>query len=273
MTAPRLPLLIEPSDLEQHLGEDELLIVGLCPGDVYAQAHLPGAVHLDYGRIVRHEPPIMGLLPEAEQLSTLFSKLGLSNSTHVVAYDNEGGGMASRLLWTLDAIGHSSYSLLNGGLIAWAGEGYPLQAGPVIPLPSEYHAALNEAVIAGQTEILARLDDPSLCLLDARSPAEFRGLDIRAEHGGHIPGAHNLEWTRTFDPGNHCRLRPDSELLSMLETCAATPDKDVITYCHSHHRSALLYIVLKHLGYPSVKGYPGSWSDWGNAADTPVECP
>ena len=104
-----------------------------------------------------------------------------------------------------------------------------------------------------------------------RSPAEFTGARKFADRAGHIPGAAHLEWTDMMDKQRNLRLLPDDQLRAMLAERGVTPDKEIITYCQTHHRSAYSYVVLKHLGYENVRGYPGSWSDWGNNPALPVE--
>lgn len=267
----RLPLILEPAELEQHLHSNEVLVVDVCKAGIYQHQHIPGAVHLDYRRLTASQPPVMGLLPDEQHLSTLLASIGLRPDQHVVAYDEEGGGKASRLLWTLDVVGHSRFSLLNGGLQAWIKEGHATDNNPVSVTPGEYPVTIQAAVQADRRYILSHLQDPETTLLDARSPAEYNGTDVRARRGGHIPGAVNIEWTRAIDQQHNLRLRREDELRGLYEQAGVTPDKEVITYCHTHHRSAHTYIALKSLGYPRVKGYPGSWSDWGNAEDTPVE--
>ena len=272
-TAPILPLLIEPEQLQPHLADPAVLIVDLCDPTRYAAGHIPGAVHLDYADLVRVEPPAMGLLPTEARLSEVLSRIGLTPGRQVVAYDDEGNGRAARLLWTLATLGHERASLLNGGIHAWDAAGGSLETGLRESPRSVYQARFIEppTAVADQAYILARLGQPDLALLDTRTPAEFAGLDVRAARGGHIPGAVNLNWTDAMDPQRQLRLQPDPVLRKLLERRGVTPDKEVIVYCQTHHRSAHTYWVLRYLGYPRVRGYPGAWSEWGNTPDVPVE--
>jgi thiosulfate/3-mercaptopyruvate sulfurtransferase len=266
-----LPLIVEPEQLQACLVDDQYLIIDLSKAGVYYQQHIPGAIHIDFPRLTSSRPPVMGLLPEANSLSELFTAVGLQPEHHVVAYDEEGGGKASRLLWTLDVIGHQRFSLLNGGLQAWAKEGHPV-SGTMDKRPSyHYEVAIDRTKYVDREYILEHLRDPAVRFLDVRSPGEYAGTDVRARRGGHIPGAVNVEWTRAIDQQNNLRLRPRNELEALYRDAGIDPDKEIITYCHTHHRSAHSYIVLKSLDYPRVKGYPGSWSEWGNEADTPID--
>ena len=272
-TAPTLPLLIEPEQLQPYLAAPAILIVDLCDPVRYAAEHIPGAAHLDYADLVRAEPPAMGLLPTEAQLSEVLSRLGLTPDQRVVAYDDEGNGRAGRLLWTLATLGHEQVSLLNGGIHAWDAAGGLLEAGLHLPPHSAYQARFADppTAVADKDYLLARLGQPDLALLDTRTPAEFAGLDQCAARGGHIPGAVNLNWTDAMDPQRQWRLHPDPVLRKLLETRGVTPDQEVIVYCQTHHRSAHTYWVLRYLGYPRVRGYPGAWSEWGNDLQLPVE--
>jgi thiosulfate/3-mercaptopyruvate sulfurtransferase len=270
MNALTLPLILHPERLESLLDTEDLLIVDLSKESLYQQVHIPGAVHLDYPKIVANQKPVHGLLPDNDYLADLFAQLGIGNDTWVVAYDDEGGGKAGRLLWTLEALGHEKFSLLDGGLSAWINEGYPRDNRPVALNPASFTPNLNPEVIADAEYIIANLDHPQLVLLDARSPEEFSGSKRYAERGGHIPGAVNWDWTEAMDRERNLHLKPEEELLQALAKLGATPDKEAVVYCHTHHRSSYTYIVLKHLGFQRVRGYPGSWSDWGNRQDTPI---
>jgi len=271
MPEPLLPLIVDSDALERVLGRDDLLVVDVDDQATYAERHVPGAVHLDYESLVDKQPPAGGLLPGDAQLGAVFSALGLSAGTHLVAYDSEKNSRAARLLWTLDMIGHRAFSLLNGGLSAWLAGGHPTESGAASPTPTRYRVDSHGPVRADKSYILAHLGDPDVVLLDARSPAEFAGDDVRAARGGHIPGAVNIDWQLAIDAAQPPRLRPADELRALLAAAGVTPDKEVIVYCQTHHRSSHSYIVLKSLGYPRIRGYDGSWSEWGNDPATPVE--
>jgi len=271
MTTDKLPLLLEADELEANLGRADLLVVDLSRPETYAKLHVPGAVHLDYARIIAAQRPVTGLVPEDAALAAVFSAIGIDAHTHVVACDDEGGGRAARLLWTLEVAGHKNFSLLNGGLHAWANEGHPLETAPVTPVAKVFEVHHNPAPGADSSYIMEQLDNADCRLLDVRSPEEYCGLKRFAERAGHIPGAVNLNWTEAIDTSRNMRFKPDEVLQALLTPLGITPDREIIVYCQTHHRSAHSYLVLKHLGYERIKGYPGSWSDWGNNPELPVE--
>ena len=266
-----LPLILEPDELERRLGRPGLLVVDLGAASTHARQHVPGAVHLDYARIVAPRPPVGGLLPDDRRIGEVLSSIGMTARSHVIAYDDEGGAKACRLLWTLDVIGHRGFSLLNGGLQAWVGEGHRTESGVAAPARGDYRVTGRTEAAVDAAYVLAHLDDPSVVVLDTRSPAEFSGADRRAARGGHIPGAVNLEWTLAVDRTRNLRLRPDAELRALFAALGVTPDKEVVTHCQTHHRSSHTYIALRALGYPRVRAYAGSWSEWGNDPSLPIE--
>lgn len=248
-----------------------MLIVDLGKAQVYEQAHVPGAIHLDFRALLRGTQPAPGLLPSAEHLSELFSWLGLHPDTCVIAYDDEGGGWAGRLLWTLDAIGHHCYAYLDGGIHAWLAEGLPTETQANTPRASNYQVrALNPATNIELDELLQRYQSPELAIWDARSAEEYDGVRAYAQKAGHIPGAIHYEWTEPMDRGRHLRLRPLDDIRRELDKRGLTADKEIITHCQTHHRSSFSWLVGRILGL-NIRGYAGSWSEWGNHPDTPVE--
>lgn len=266
-----LPLLLEPAELAPHLHEPDLLILDLGKESVYQQAHVPGAISVNGKQFVLGQLPAPGKLPSVEQLSAAFSALGLAPHKHVVVYDDEGGGWAGRLIWTLDVIGHQKYSYLNGGIHAWLAQGLPTESSEGLPTRSHYTAALHDAPVADLDYVRSHLDDPSHVIWDARSPEEFAGTRVLAQRGGHIPGARNYEWTRAMDRANALRIRDLDAIRAELAALGITGDKTVITHCQTHHRSGFTYLIGRILGFDKMKAYPGSWSEWGNTPDTPVE--
>jgi len=266
-------MILAPAILEENLNNENIRIVDLCKPEIYRQAHVPGAVHLDYNLITRQEKPAMGLLPSEQAFSNVLSSLGITPQSHVIAYDDEGGGKACRLLWTLAVIGHDRFSLLDGGLQAWMNEERPVDNNSATITPTTYKALYSHSSssVAEKDYVLSHLENEQTLILDCRSPKEFKGKSPRAEKSGHIPNAVNIDWVLSIDPNNNYRLLPEDELGPQFEKHGVTRDKEIIVYCHSHHRSAHTFITLKSLGYQNVKGYPGSWSEWGNLPDTPVE--
>ncbi len=266
-----LSAVISAAELSSIVNDPAILIIDVSAENEFTAGHIEGAVQLDYAAFVSAHPPVMGLLPDADQLSLVFSSIGLTTGHHVVAYDRDGGGKAGRLIYTLDAIGHTKNSLLDGGLQAWITEGHGTVSGSDLPVHTRYQAGTRGNNIADKDYIQSKLGEDSIILLDCRTADEFSGADVRAAKGGHIPGAVNFNWTDAMDPARPPLLRPEVELTSMFESIGVSKDKEVIAYCQTHHRSSHTYVVLKQLGYQNLKGYPGAWSDWGNDPDTPVE--
>lgn len=265
------PLIISPVELQELIGKPEIVIVDLAGAENYRQSHIPGALHLEYDRLTRSRPPLLGLLPERSDLNQVLTELGITPKKHVIAYDNNGGDTACRLLWILDLIGHSRYSLLDGGLPAWINEGHPVNNDIPEVMHSDYKVKYNDHAIATKHYILCHLADPNVVLLDTRSEAEYLGKIERTRRSGHIPGAVHLDWSRSLDQHNNNHIRPEQELRPLFEVLGLTPDKEIITYCQTHRRAAHTYFILKTLGYPHVRGYPGSWEEWGNCDNTPIE--
>ena len=264
------PWIIEPDELDTMLGDESIVIVDVSNQESYIQGHIPNAVFLNYKDIILNKPPVFGMLPDSDHLSSVLSNLGIKKNSYVIAYDEEGGGKASRLLWTLDIAGHKQKSLLNGGIVAWKIENKSIVASANLPLRSNYKMEIeNTNIIANKEYLLAQLDNPNGAILDTRSANEFNGTDKRAERAGHIPGAVNIDWLSLKDTQTQ-KLLENSRLSELLAAKEITQEKEIIVHCHSHHRSALTYVALKHLGYPQVRGYPGSWSEWGNDPTTPI---
>ncbi len=267
-------IVISTDELARRLqGDRPPHVVFVGDADVYASGHIPTAGRVDFADLNHTEPPASGLLPPMAVLGEVLGNAGIRPDQTVIAYDDSGGGRASRLVWTLHALGHWRAGILDGGLAAWREDGHPLTSGELDPGAgtAPYPAELRcPEVVAGEGYIREHLDDPGVCILDARSPAEYRGEDVRAARGGHIPGAVNVDWGDNRDPRRSGRLRPLEELDALYRSRGLRRDQEIVAHCQTHHRSSLSYVVLRHLGFEHVRGYAGSWSEWGNRPDTPV---
>jgi thiosulfate/3-mercaptopyruvate sulfurtransferase len=265
-----LPPVIEPEELLAALASEQILIIAVVSEKVFLEGHLQGSILIKPSELVSGTKPAIGKLPSKEHLDALFSRIGLGTEKHIVAYDDEGSGWAGRLLWTLDVVGHKSYSLLNGGQISWNRSGFTLTTEITENVPSSFDAIIDRSYIADMEEVLASIEDDGIIVWDARAKEEYEGSKITAGKNGHIPGAVNFDWIDLMDRGNNLRLRPIELLKEELEELGITPNKKIITHCQTHHRSGLAYFVGKLLGL-NIKAYDGSWSEWGNHPDTPVE--
>ena len=263
------PTLVSADELSQLLPAQRVQVIQVTTLEVYRKAHIPGAVLVVPDDLICGIPPAPGRLPTIEKLNRVFGNIGYVPDTDIVVCDDEGGGWAGRLAWTLDVIGHEQWSYLDGGLRAWVANGLPLVTTPTPVSPHQVSLSISSAPIAEIKDITPRLSDDDLVIWDCRSIDEYDGTRRTAARAGHIPGARHLDWVDLMDGEHHRTLIKNAETL--LGEHGIVRSKDIVTHCQTHHRSGLTYMTARLLGFPRIRAYHGSWSEWGNQPDTPIE--
>ncbi|MBB6733932.1 sulfurtransferase [Cohnella zeiphila] len=236
----------------------------------YEESHIPGAVYLDLERDLsaplgehggRHP------LPDAAELAGRLGRAGIGNDTRVVAYDDQGGAMASRLWWLLRYLGHDQVYVMDEGFSAWKREGYPVNADQKVLIPATFLATVQHNMLVEVDEVRESLGSDDVLLIDSREAPRYRGeaepIDKKA---GHIPGARNRFWKGVLDEQGRFK---DEEALG--EHFADLPrDKEIVVYCGSGVTATPNVLALSEAGFEKVKLYAGSWSDWISYEENPV---
>jgi len=264
----KLPIVVSAEQVNEAT-IDGLKFVDLRPLEDYAQSHLPGAIHLDISLLNHTEKPVGGLLPAFAHINSTIGDLGLQPDDHVIAYDQGAASAAARFLWVLHAYGFNAASWLNGGFSAWTGARLPTSKDATLPEANEAQLQFTPGNVLSVDQLMEEIYNDYVRVLDVRSAAEFNGTDVRSARGGHVPNALHSEWTNVFDDSG--KLKSDNDLLAQFEALGIEKHHHVVVYCQTHQRSALTYVVLKHLQYQQVSAIDGAWSAWGNRNDTPIE--
>jgi thiosulfate/3-mercaptopyruvate sulfurtransferase len=267
-------LLVSPKELATMIagsGARRPLVLDLRPPEAYVAGHIPGAIHLDLWGVSLIDTDPAPLNAFMWMIEHVLASHGVTSATPVVVYDDQSGIRAARAFWFLEYFGHPAVRLLDGGFTAWTAGGLEITRDAAPPPKSEWTGAREERTIATWRDVRAALEKPGVVILDTRTDGEYCGTTVRARRGGAIPGAVHIEWTRNLTPQGD--FKPASELKQMYEDAGVTPDREVITYCQGGYRAAHSYLALRLLGYAKVRTYVGSWKEWGDREELPVEVP
>ncbi len=271
-------MLVETDWVAEHLNDKNIRIVE-SDEDVllYEVGHIPGAVKIDWQTDL--QDPVKRDYINREQFEKLMSRAGISNDTLVVFYGDNNNWWATYALWVFKLFGHQKLVVMNGGRQKWIDEGRPTtKEAPGYP-PTTYHAQQRDdsTIRAFRQEVMQHIEKDRP-LVDVRSPQEYSGELLHmpnypqegALRGGHIPGAKNIPWSKAVRENG--TFRSTDDLKQLYESQGITPDKDVIAYCRIGERSSHTWFVLTYLlGYPHVRNYDGSWTEWGNLVGAPIE--
>jgi thiosulfate/3-mercaptopyruvate sulfurtransferase len=247
--------------LAAHARDRDLVLVHVVQDSAYRGDQIPGSRTLRYRAFVRANGTVSSELPPVDSLRATLERAGISNDSRVVVYADDAP-MATRLLFTLDYLGHDRMAFLDGGLRKWKREQRPVTSDVVTPAPGTFVPRVREALVINADWLTDRLDKPGLSLIDTRTPGEFTGNGARGglPSTGHLAGARLLEWEWMFSDADHSVLRPRAELEALFAE-RVRPGDQVVTYCWVGYRGSATYFIARHLGY-DVKLYDGSFQDW-----------
>jgi thiosulfate/3-mercaptopyruvate sulfurtransferase len=273
-------VLVETEWVAEHLNDPNVRLIE-ADEDVllYEVGHIPGAVKLDWH--VDVQDPVSRDFIDQQGFEKLMSHWGVSNDTTIVLYGDRNNWYACYSFWLFSMYGQKNMKIMNGGRGKWEAEQRPMTKEVPHFQPTEYHAQpMDEGIRAFRDDVFSGLKDSNRRLIDVRSPQEYTGELLHmvnypqegAQRGGHIPTAKNIPWATAANADG--TFKSAEELHQIYGGKDINPDNDVVSYCRIGERSAHTWFVLTYLlGYPRVRNYDGSWTEWGNLVRAPIEKP
>ena len=273
-SAGREPMLVTVDWLADHLNDPSLVLLQIGDKKDYDKGHIPGAQFLEYESIStphNHGVTLMLELPPVEQLVSVFERLGVSNSSHIILYFGTNWvSPTTRVYWTLDYLGLGERtSILNGGLVAWEATHHSVTTeikqfakGSITPVP-------RKEIVADAEWVSHHLNQPAVTIIDARNHEFYNGSQSDGNpRSGHIPGATNLVYLDVVDQDNN-KFKNADALKELFRAAGLKPGNLMVSYCHIGQRATVLYFTAKMLGY-NAKMYDGSWEDWSHRTNLPI---
>jgi len=274
-------VVVETSWVTEHLKDGSIRIaeVDYDPATNYNLGHIPGAILFDWRKDMNDQ--LRRDIVSKEQLEELLGRAGVSSTTRLVLYGDFNNWFAAFAYWILKYYGVENVVLMNGGRKKWIAEDKAVTKDvPSYSRTTFKVANPNENIRTYVDYVKSSLNNNNRVLVDVRSPAEFTGEvtappeypNEHAQRGGHIPGAVNIPWAQAVKEDG--TFKSAEELSKLYQSKGVTPDKEIITYCRIGERSSFTWFVLKYLlGYPNVRNYDGSWTEWGNIIRNPIQKP
>ena len=271
-------VLVDADWVQAHLHDPKVRLIEVdVDTTAYDQGHIPGAVAYNWQKELQDQ--VVRAPLSKEHLEELLGRAGVSNDTTIVLYGDNNNWFAAWALWIFKYYGHQDVRLLDGGRVKWLADKREITTDVPSYPATTYHAGTPDTGIrALRDQVLSWLGRANIALVDVRSPGEYSGELLApanlpqegAQRGGHIPGAANIPWSQAVRADG--TFKPADELRSLYGSNGVTPDKEVVAYCRIGERSSHTWFVLQYLlGYPQVRNYDGSWTEWGSLIGVPIE--
>ncbi len=257
-------MFISPDNLLKIIDDPDLILVDSRSYKEYSEGHIPSSVNLDLFYYHWSDTSKEGMKAFNMEMRKLLSYIGVTKDKIVVFYDDVSGMSAARGVWLLIYFSHKKVFMLDGGIKKWKIHGFPLEAKTNAFKPAKFSGEVNKDVFASFEYIKKNLS--KIKLIDARAQDEFDGTVVRAARKGHIPKATNINWALNLEEDGTIK---HNESLSKIYKLSK--DDEIVTYCQGGYRAANSFLALKKLGFKNVRVYVGSWGEWGNRLDLPVE--
>ena len=263
-------LLVETDWLAENLGNENLRIIDVRSPEDYAAGHVRNAINIHTRNFVDPDHEVGGMILPPDKFAELVGAAGIGNDQEVVVYGTGSILWATRVFWALELYGHKNAKVLNGGFAKWAEEERETTTDvPSFPAAT-FTVEFDPLLVGTFEEVQAAIEDDNAVVLDNRSAGEYSGRDVRADRGGHIPGAINQDWVVYLNGTDIRTLKSAEELTELFNSAGITEDTVVYAHCQTAVRSAVAYFVARLLGYNNVQNYDGAWAEWGNREDTKI---